>query len=185
MCAGQCLTFSGIRLLAAMRTSYRCLAVLLLPLPGLAAACWEEAARQHAVPATLLYAIAQAESALNPQAVNRSHYPVTKTIDIGYMQVNSNAAVLKNLGITEQQLFDPCTNIHTGARILAEKFARYGRSWEAVGAFNASCVTMAAGDCSKVRMRYAWRVYRFLVRHAPATGPRGREASQTRIHLPG
>lgn len=149
-------------------------AAALLLTPGLASACWEDAARRHAVPAPLLYAIAQAESSLNAGAVNRSHYAVTGTVDIGIMQVNASPRALKALGVTRQQLFDPCTNINAGARILAEKMARHGRTWEAVGAFNASCTTLDAEQCLRTRMRYAWRVYRFLdrfMRSAPPAEP--------------
>ncbi|MBB3122182.1 lytic transglycosylase domain-containing protein [Pseudoduganella violacea] len=172
-------------LLIAMRLSYHRLAMLFLAAPGWASACWQEAARQHAVPATLLYAMAQAESALNPRAVNRTHYRVTKTVDIGYLQINTNSGMLRNLGVAPEQLFDPCTNIHAGARILAEKFARHGRSWEAVGAFNASCVTMTPERCRATRMRYAWRVYHFLLM-SPQTGNAPAQARRHRSgHQPG
>jgi len=138
------------------------IAIALLSLPGLASACWEQAAQKHAVSADLLIAVARAESSLNSQAVNRSHVARTNTVDIGIMQINSNEKMLRNLGVTPQQLLDPCTNIDAGARILAEKMARYGQTWEAVGAYNASCTAMNPEQCLRARMRYAWRVYRFL-----------------------
>ena len=147
--------------------------IALLFLPGIASACWEEAARKHAASADLLIAVARAESSLNPIAVNRSHLARTNTVDIGIMQINSNGKMLRNLGVTPQQLLDPCTNIDAGARILAEKMARYGQTWEAVGAYNASCVALSPQQCLRARMRYAWRVYRFLVkavRSVPASG---------------
>lgn len=131
-------------------------------LPCLAHACWEQAAQKYAVSPDLLKAMARAESSLNARAVNRSHFARTKTVDIGIMQINSNGKMLRNLGVTPQQLLDPCTNIDAGARILAEKMVRYGRTWEAVGAYNASCAALTPQQCLRARMRYAWRVYRFL-----------------------
>ena len=92
----------------------------LLVMPGLAHACWEQAARQRDVPVVLLQAMADVESGMNPAAVNNSHFQRTGTVDIGYMQVNSDARMLRNLGVTQRALFDPCTNIDAGARILAE-----------------------------------------------------------------
>jgi soluble lytic murein transglycosylase-like protein len=139
-----------------------------LLVPGAASACWEAAAQKHAVPAPLLVALAHAESSLNPRAINRSHFHKTNSVDIGLMQINANPRTLKNLGVTAEQLFDPCTNIEAGARILAEKFALHGRTWEAVGAYNASCATMTTQQCLRVRTRYAWRVYRYLTAGAPA-----------------
>lgn len=161
-----------------MHPFQRFLFPLLLAVPGLACACWEQAAARHDVPAALLRAIAQAESGMNPSAVNRGHYHRTRTVDIGYMQVNSDPRMLRNLGVTEKTLFDPCINIDAGARILAEKMARHGRTWEAVGAYNAACVTMTVPQCLRVRMHYAWRVYRALTGSPPhAAGASVRMAS--------
>lgn len=147
-----------------MRSSIRYFLPLLVMIPGLASACWEQAAKKHNVPTVLLQAIADTESGMNPAAVNNSHFRRTKTVDIGYMQVNSDPRVLRNLGLSKQDLFEPCINIDAGARILSEKIARYGYTWEAIGAYNAACVTMTVEECLRTRMRYAWRVYRSLMR---------------------
>ena len=80
-----------------MRFSIRSTVPLLVLIPGLASACWEQAAKKHNVPTVLLLAIADTESGMNPAAVNNSHVRRTKTVDIGYMQVNSNARMLRNL----------------------------------------------------------------------------------------
>ncbi|WP_395401146.1 lytic transglycosylase domain-containing protein [Pseudoduganella sp. UC29_106] len=153
-----------------MNANLTSIAVAASLFPGFSHACWEQAAQKHTIPVPLLVAVARAESALNPRAVNRSHSDKTGTVDIGIMQINSDRGTLKNLGVTAEQLLDPCTNIDAGARILAEKMARHGRTWEAVGAYNASCISLTTQQCLRVRMRYAWRVYRFLIAW-PATKP--------------
>ncbi|WP_371867797.1 lytic transglycosylase domain-containing protein [Pseudoduganella rivuli] len=129
-----------------------------------ASACWSEAAASYGGSAALLQAIAWTESSMRKSAVNDSHFHITGTRDIGLMGINSAKSVLKRLGIHESDLFDSCTNIRIGARILAEKFARYGPTWEAVGAYNASCTKLAPRECQVTRSAYAWKVYRNMQR---------------------
>jgi soluble lytic murein transglycosylase-like protein len=126
------------------------LAAIALFACGSAHACWEQAGAAYSVNPYLLYAIARTESGLNPAALNRNK---DGSYDVGLMQINSRwLPTLRRYGITEQQLFDPCTSIHVGAWVLAQNIRRMGNSWEAVGAYNAR-------DPER-RIRYALKVYK-------------------------
>jgi len=118
-----------------------------------AQACWDDAAQRYQLSSTLLHAIARTESGLNPQAVGRNR---DGSRDIGLMQINSWwLPTLARHGIGEQDLFDPCTSIHVGAWILAHNVARYGYTWEAVGAYNATNPGLRQAYAAKVRRNLA------------------------------
>lgn len=132
------------------------------PLALASAACWEQAAAESGTSVALLQAIARTESSMRPYAVNASHQHITKTRDIGLVGINTDPRVLKRLGVSEAELFDPCINLRVGARILREKITRHGTTWEAVGAYNASCTRLRGNACQTARKAYAWRVYRAM-----------------------
>ena len=135
-------------------------AAMTLALSGSASGCWDAAARAYGVNPWLLYGIAQVESSLDPHALNLRHLHRTGSYDIGLMQINSrNLTALAAAGVASEQLWDACTSIHVGARILREKMDRYADTWEAVGAYNASCISLKGAACHKARMDYAWKVY--------------------------
>lgn len=153
--------------------------ILLCCLSAGARACWNEAAQRYGVPAELLYAMAKVESGLNPRAVNRTHAHRTRSIDIGLLQINSrHLPALAPFGISEASLYEPCTNLHVGAWLLADLFARKGLSWDSVGAYNAACSELKGNACTQARARYAWKVYRHLpTQHA---GPQRQGVSAPR-----
>jgi hypothetical protein len=111
--------------------------------------CIDDAAAFQHVNVSLMRGIAQVESGMQADRVNTNS---NGTTDIGLMQINSSwLPVLAREGISEQSLFDPCTNAYVGAWILSENIRQFGPNWNAVGAYNA-----ASPD---KRLSYARKVY--------------------------
>lgn len=108
---------------------------LLLTATGAIAAdpyCFDEAGIQYGINPQILRAIAKVESNYNPRAIN---WNTNGSYDFGVMQINSIWA--PTLGMERwNALGDICTNIKTGAMILASCMEKYGYSWEAVGCYN-------------------------------------------------
>ncbi len=111
------------------------IAALFLMATGAAAAgpyCFDEAGAQYGINPQILRAIAKVESNNNPRAVN---WNTNGSYDFGVMQINSSWA--STLGLERwSALGDPCTNIKTGAMILAACMEKYGYTWKAVGCYN-------------------------------------------------
>jgi soluble lytic murein transglycosylase-like protein len=79
----------------------------------------------------------------------------TGSRDIGVMQINTGwLPALRRYGIDEGDLWDPCTNVHVGAWVMAGNIQRLGWNWDAIGAYNAKS--------PEKRRKYAWRVYRAM-----------------------
>lgn len=115
-------------------------------------ACVKQAARRYQVDERLIHAIIQVESSGNPSALNRN---ANGSEDIGPMQINSSwLPVLGRYGIQRHHLYDPCTNVHVGAWVLAGNIVRYGYTWRAVGAYNARSHAKREGYVAKVWRRY-------------------------------
>ncbi|CAM8673891.1 type III secretion system invasion protein IagB [Leclercia adecarboxylata] len=114
----------------------RVIFLLLLISQGVLANCWNSAGKYYHVDPWLLFAIADVESGLNPNAVGYNH---DGSRDVGLMQINStHFAELEKKGIDEYRLItEPCTSIMVGASILSGMINVYGYNWEAVGAYNA------------------------------------------------
>lgn len=129
------------------------LAMLAVPVLSWAAGwqCWADAAERYNLPVDLLYAISRVETGNRSNLVSGSNR--NGSYDIGLMQINSrHLPRLAKYGITASDLLhNPCLNLHIGAWILAEFVARYGYTWQAIGAYN-------AGDPVK-RAVYAKKVY--------------------------
>lgn len=137
---------------------------LLISAAGVARAdCWHDAAEAYGLDPMLLGAIACVESGMDAHAVSNAGA-------IGVMQVMPTNA--RMVGIAPRRLYEACTGIYMGAYVLASMYARYGGTWEAVGAYNAACTKLKGRACLKARSDYAWRVYRAR-RHLLATGACG------------
>jgi hypothetical protein len=124
--------------------------------PSAQAACFEQAGQRYGIAPSLLKAISAVESGFNPGARNRNR---DGSEDLGHMQINSRwLATLSSHGIGREKLFDPCTNTHVGAWILAQNIRRLGYGWEAVGAYNARSPHKRAAYARKVAAKVdAWR----------------------------
>ena len=115
--------------------------------------CWLLAADKFNVPSELLEAIAHVESGHNPGALNLN---TDGSVDIGIMQINSRwLPALNGVGITPDDLYVPCINIHVGAWILAQEVKRYGYTWEAIGAYHAGPYTSR----TRIRKLESYRIY--------------------------
>ncbi len=126
--------------------------VSLLRLAPAQAYCFDLASQRYGVPVPLLRAVAQQESAGNPQARNLNR---DGSVDIGLMQINSRwLPVLARHGLHAQDLWDPCVSVLVGAWILHGNFARWGPTTQALGAYN-------SGDPVR-REQYAQQVLRRL-----------------------
>lgn len=125
-----------------------------------AADCFEHHASRFGLDPALLRAIAWVESGGKPGAINDGHVARTGSRDIGLMQINSSwLPRLAASGIQERDLLRPCTSIEIAAWLLHDLVRRYGNTWDAVGAYNASCRTLSERDCVSARARYAWKVF--------------------------
>lgn len=126
--------------------------------------CFEASAAHYGLDPQILRAIAMTETGMKSHLVGPKNN--NGTYDIGLMQINS--AWLKTLGrygITEQGLFNACTNIQVGSWILANNVSRHGHTWKSVGAYNAATPSKQLIYVEKVKRNYA----RVLQSNAPKT----------------
>lgn len=76
---------------------------------------FQAAGQKYGLDPALLKRLAETESSLNPQAVNRQD---ANGGSFGLMQINGQH--LQRLGVNPQSVMDPAVNIDAGARILSE-----------------------------------------------------------------
>ncbi|CAJ0781272.1 hypothetical protein R8510_04852 [Ralstonia chuxiongensis] len=108
----------------------------LVVVSGAYADCLDDAAARYSLDPHLVRAIAWHESGMSATAVNRNS---DGSYDIGLMQINSSwQPTLARAGISMQSLWDPCVNAYVGTWILSSNIARFGPTWKAVGAYNAT-----------------------------------------------
>lgn len=141
---------NGIALTAAVLLGVHQMAGATIP-----AKCFEDASARFGLPRPdVLRGIAQQESSGRCTA----RHPVNRdgSYDIGCMGINSSwlPTLQRKFGLTEQDLYDPCTNVHVGAWIFAKNVRQYGDSWQALGAYNAKS--------EQKRIEYAWKIYKHL-----------------------
>jgi len=97
-------------------------------------ACIESASVYHSVNTKTLKAIVFQESSGQAWKTNRN---TNNSIDYGAAGINSiHLPELAKFGITSQSLMDGCTNVYVGAWKYAQKVAKYGNTWFAVGAYH-------------------------------------------------
>lgn len=132
-----------------------CMAVVLALTAQLAHGfCWEQAGQKYGIDPMMLKAIAMTESGLNPKIES-------PTSDIGLMGINRWwLPKLAQRGLSEQDVWEPCTNVHVGAWILQGNYRVLGKNWNAVGAYAAACSKLKGAACRRARTDYAQKVYR-------------------------
>ncbi|MBL8505369.1 MAG: lytic transglycosylase domain-containing protein [Methylobacillus glycogenes] len=122
------------------------------------AECFELAEQHYGVSASLLRAVAEQESNMNPRAFNLNS---NGSWDAGLMQINSRwLPLLKRHGIEARDLMDACTSVLIGAWILSNNFRRMGKTTQALGAYNSSHPQLRERYASQVLARLA-RAQRF------------------------
>ena len=100
----------------------------------------------------MLRAIAIVESHVRPHAVRNNRNGST---DRGLFQINSiHMRELATVGIVPADLHDVCLSSHVAALLLKRKMARFGNTWQAVGAYHSTNLAKSNVYVAKVRAVY-------------------------------
>ena len=119
----------------------------------------------------------QPKSAADAIATVRSLLRRGANFDAGLMQINS--ANFSRLGLTPETLFDPCTNLNAGARVLGDN---YGRAREAGHGdpLQAAISEYNTGSRSRgLQNGYVGRVYAAAAARAAEYGERGQVSARS------
>jgi soluble lytic murein transglycosylase-like protein len=112
----------------------------------------KEAAEYHGVSAQVVKAIIWHESINKPNLVLKNR---NGSVDIGLGGINSiHYQELGRYNVQPEHLLDGCVNAYVTAWLLAKKVARYGHTWEAVGAYHS--------ETPAFKWAYAKRIERVL-----------------------
>ena len=75
------------------------------------------------------------------------NYNTNGLVDVGLMQINSRwFPHLAEMGFQPGDLWNPCTNIHVRAWILAGEIRRFGYTRQTVGAYHAGPALAVASE---------------------------------------
>lgn len=118
--------------------------------------CFESAAKQQQLPLELLIAVAEEQIGSSPPSSPKAI--VTNkdgSRSYGLMRINSRwLPKLKKYGVSQQDLYDPCTNIHAGAWVFAQHIAQEGWTWRGIGAYYAKSDRLRLHFATKVIQRW-------------------------------
>jgi soluble lytic murein transglycosylase-like protein len=98
--------------------------------------CVLRAAQHHGVNPSVLRAILQVESNLNPRAVGRN---ADGSVDLGIGQINSrHFAMLARHGIRPAHLMDGCVGAYVAAWHLSTLIAAHGNTWNTIARYHSA-----------------------------------------------
>lgn len=117
-------------------------------------------AREFGIPASWIMAISRQESSHDPSARAKDPRDLARGGSFGLMQMS--LATARGLGFTgaPEQLLDPETNVHWGAKLLAQLAARFGADIRDVASGYNSGKPLASAPLT-TREEYVPRVVKF------------------------
>lgn len=133
----------------------------------------------------------QAGSVAQATALVRRYMAAGYSVDVGLAQVNSGN--FARLGVSVEQAFEPCTNLHLAAQVLQEGYALASRSYAGLDAISATYSLYNSGSMTRgLRNGYVRRVWAnaaatgavTTVPPLPVTPPSGSDANRFSAQAP-